>query len=488
MTLSRFVRIQLTIFAILTVVGLAVMGGTYVGVPALLGIGRYEVTVELAATGGLYQNANVAFRGTNVGVVREVRLTSEGVEAKLSVDSDYKIPADSSALIRSVSAIGEQYVDLVPPPDPGDADLYDGSVIPVDRTELPQDVGALLDQADRLLASVADTRLRQVIDEAFKAFNGAGPDLQRFLDSASLLVQEANDNVGPTKQLIEQIGPLLDTQVNSDAAIRSWTRDLATVTDTLRAHDPALRSILANGPSALERVNQQFDDLRPTLPLLLNNLVSLGQVGVTYHSGLEQILVVYPPLIAALLTAVRGPMEYGALVDFMTVLNDPPPCTTGFLPPDQRRDPSELDTPDTPKGLYCKVPQDDKTAVRGIRNTPCMEYPGRRAPSPELCRTGYVPEGTNPPFGPPQPVAPTEPPGPVAPASAPDTAPGVAGVPAAPASFSGASTPAAALSYDPASGVYTGSDGGSYRQGDIAPGGSGTVPADWQAMFEEQQR
>jgi phospholipid/cholesterol/gamma-HCH transport system substrate-binding protein len=294
--------------------------------------------------------------------------------------------------------------------------------------------------------------------------------------------------VGPTKQLIEQIGPLLDTQVNSDAAIRSWTRDLATVTDTLRAHDPALRNILADGPAALQRVTRQFDDLRPTLPLLLNNLVSLGQVGVTYHSGLEQILVVYPPLIAALLTAVRGPMEYGALVDFMTVLNDPPPCTTGFLPPDQRRDPSELDTIDTPEGLYCKVPQDDKTAVRGIRNTPCMEYPGRRAPSPELCRTGYVPLGTNPPFGPPQPVAPIEPPTPVAPAAAPDTVPGVAGVPPAPASFSGASTPAAALSYDPATGVYTSSDGRSYRQGDIAPGGSGTVPADWQAMFEEQQR
>ncbi|MFD4403299.1 MCE family protein [Nocardia sp. NPDC058499] len=489
MTLSRFVRIQLIIFSILTVVGLAVMGGTYVGVPAMLGIGRIDVTLQLAATGGLYQNANVSYRGTNVGVVREVRLTSEGVEAQLSVDSDYKIPADSKALVRSVSAIGEQYVDLVPPDDPGDANLYDGSVIPVDRTELPQDVGALLDQADRLLASVADTRLRQVIDEAFRAFNGAGPDLQRFLDSAALLVQEANDNVEPTKQLIEQIGPLLDTQVDSDAAIRSWTRDLAVVTDQLRAHDPALRSILANGPAAMERVTQQFDELRPTLPLLLNNLVSVGQVGVTYHAGLEQILVVYPPLIAALLTATRGPMEYGALVDFMTVLNDPPACTTGFLPPDQRRSPSELDTIPTPEGLYCKTPQNDPTAVRGIRNTPCMEFPGRRAPTPELCRTGFVPEGTNPPFGPPQPVAPAEPPAPgVAPAAAPDTGPGVAGVPPAPASFSGASTPAAALSYDPATGVYTGPDGRSYRQGDIASGGSGAVPADWQAMFEEQQK
>lgn len=489
MTLTRFVRIQLVIFSILTVVGLTVMAGTYVRLPAMFGIGRYDVIVRLSATGGLYKQANVAYRGTNVGVVKEVRLTPEGVEADLSIDSDYKIPADVDALVRSVSAVGEQYVDLVPPPEPAGGNLHDGSVIPVERTKLPQDVGALLDQADRLLATVADTRLRQVIDEAFHAFNGAGPDLQRFIDSAALLVQEAQDNVEPTKKLIEQIGPLLDTQTRSGTAIRSWTRDLAVVTDQLREHDPALRSIFANAPSAMERVTAQFQDLRPTLPLLLANLVSLGQVTSTYHAGLEQTLVVYPPLIAALLTAVRGPMEYGALVDFMTVLNDPPPCTTGFLPPDQRRSPSEFDTPQPPPGLYCKVPQDYPTAVRGIRNTPCMEFPGRRAPSPELCRTGYVPLGTNPPFGPPQPVAPAaappEPGAPAAPASAPAALPGV---PAAPASFSGYSTPGAALSYNPATGVYVGPDGRTYRQGDIAPGGSGTVAADWQAMFEEQQR
>lgn len=479
MTLTKFVKIQLAIFSVLTVIGLVVMGGTYIGVPAMLGIGRYKVTVQLEATGGLYQQANVAYRGTNVGKVTEVRLTPEGVEADLSIDSDYKIPGDSEAWVRSVSAIGEQYVDLVPPEDSGDGNLYDGSVIPVERTQLPQDVGALLDQTDRLLSSVADTRLRQVIDEAFRAFNGAGPDLQRFIDSAALLVQEAKDSAEPTKQLIEQIGPLLDTQVRSEDAIRSWTADLATVTDQLREHDPALRNILRDGPGALETVTNQFDSLRPTLPLLLANLVSLGQVAVTYNAGIEQILVVYPPLVAALLTSIRGPLEYGAMVDFMTTLNDPPPCTTGFLPPDQRRSPADFTPVDTPSGLYCKVPHDSPVAVRGIRNTPCAEFPGRRAPSPELCRTGYVPEGNNPPFGPPQPVAPAS--APLVPGVAPASAPASVG--------SGAmTTPAAARSYDPATGVYLGTDGRTYRQGDIEPGGAGTVPSSWQAMFEEQQR
>ncbi|MFB8279785.1 MCE family protein [Nocardia colli] len=475
MTLTRFVRIQLSIFAVLTVIGLVIMGGVYVKVPAMFGIGRYDVTVQLEATGGLYPTANVAYRGTNVGVVQDVRLTTSGVEAKLSIDSDYKVPADVNAWVRSVSAIGEQYVDLIPPDHPAGRNLADGAVIPVSRTKLPQDVGTLLDQSDRLLSSVADTRLRQVIDEAFKAFNGAGPDLQRFIDSASLLVQEAQNSAEPTKKLLDQIGPLLDTQIESDAAIRSWTSDLATVTDQLRAHDPSLRNVLRDGPSAMQRVSAQFESLRPTLPLLLTNLVSTGQVGVTYHAGLEQLLVVFPPLIAALRTIIRGPVEYGAMVDFMVVVNDPPACTTGFLPPNERRSPSELDSIPSPPGLYCKVPQDSPIDVRGIRNTPCAEFPGVRAPTPELCRTGYVPEGDNPAFGPPRPVAP---------ASAP-VAPGTTQV--APAAY-GTGTPAAARSYDPSTGQYIGPDGRTYRQGDIGPGGSGTVPSSWQAMLEEQQR
>ncbi|MEV6362066.1 MlaD family protein [Nocardia asteroides] len=467
MKLTRFVRVQLAIFAVLTVIGLAVMSATYLQLPAMFGIGRYAVTVQLAATGGLYPTANVSYRGQNIGKVEAVRLTTAGVEADLSIDSDYKVPADSSAWVRSVSAIGEQYVDLVPSDQPADGNLRDGSVIPEQRTHLPQDVGAMLDQADKLLETVADTRLRQVIDEAFLAFNGAGPDLQRFIDSTALLVQQAETDIEPTKKLLDQIGPLLDTQTRSADDIRSWTADLATITDQLREHDPALRNLLNNSPSAMETVNTQFQDLRPTLPLLASNLVSLGQVGVTYNASLEQLMVVFPPLIAALRTAIRGPAKYGVMVDFMTVLNDPPACTTGFLPADQWRSPSELTPMDTPPGLYCKVPQDSNIAVRGIRNTPCMEFPGVRAPTPELCRTGFVPEGNNPPFGPVTPVAP---------ASAPAGA------------STGGVTPAAARPYDPSTGSYLGTDGRTYRQGDIATDGSGTVPASWQAMLEEQQR
>ncbi|MQY19435.1 MCE family protein [Nocardia macrotermitis] len=474
MKLTKFVRTQLVIFAVLTLVGLLVMAGSYVHLPAMFGIGRYGVTVKLTATGGLYPTANVAYRGTNIGKVDSVVLTPQGVDAKLSIQSGFKVPGDVEAYVKSVSAIGEQYVDLVPAENPKGGNLADGSVIPEDRTKLPQDVGAMLDQADRLLSTVADTKLRELIDDAFTAFNGAGPDLQKFIDSASLLVQEAQKNTGPTKDLLRKIGPLLDTQNRSADSVRTWTHDLVAVTDQLRQHDPSLNQLLQRTPGAAQQVSKTFQDLQPTLPILLSNLVSTGQVGVTYHAGIEQILVIYPQMISALLTVVRGPAEYGAMVDFMLGINDPPGCITGFLPPSQRRSPALQDTPDTPGNLYCKVPQNAKEAVRGIRNTPCQDVPGKRAPTPELCHDprGYVPEGNNPPFGAPQPVDNSGAPLPNS-ASKPGTV--------HPAAFEN-------RSYDPATGTFTGPDGRTYREGDVKPGGSGTVPSGWQAMLEEQQR
>ena len=107
--LTRFVRNQLIIFTIASIVGVAVMVFTYMQVPTLLGLGRINVTMELPAAGGLYRFSNVTYRGVQIGKVTDVKLTENGAEAKLTLDTSPKIPADLQADVRSVSAVGEQY-------------------------------------------------------------------------------------------------------------------------------------------------------------------------------------------------------------------------------------------------------------------------------------------------------------------------------------------------------------------------------------------
>lgn len=65
--LTRFVRLQLILFTILTLIALAVLGVYYLRLPSLLGIGQYRLTADLPASGGLYATANVTYRGITIG-------------------------------------------------------------------------------------------------------------------------------------------------------------------------------------------------------------------------------------------------------------------------------------------------------------------------------------------------------------------------------------------------------------------------------------
>ncbi|CMJ04633.1 MCE-family protein MCE4F [Mycobacterium tuberculosis] len=404
--IDRLAKIQLSIFAVITVITLSVMAIFYLRLPATFGIGTYGVSADFVAGGGLYKNANVTYRGVAVGRVESVGLNPNGVTAHMRLNSGTAIPSNVTATVRSVSAIGEQYIDLVPPENPSSTKLRNGFRIQRQNTRIGQDVADLLRQAETLLGSLGDTRLRELLHEAFIATNGAGPELARLIESARLLVDEANANYPQVSQLIDQAGPFLQAQIRAGGDIKSLADGLARFTWQLRAADPRLRDTLADAPDAIDEANTAFSGIRPSFPALAASLANLGRVGVIYHKSIEQLLVVFPALFAAIITSAGGvPQDEGAKLDFKIDLHDPPPCMTGFLPLPLVRSPADESVREIPRDMYCKTAQNDPSTVRGARNYPCQEFPGKRAPTVQLCRDprGYVPVGTNPWRGPPIP-------------------------------------------------------------------------------------
>ena len=405
--IDRLTRLQLGIFAIVTVLTVGAISIFYLHLPAAVGIGSYHITANFVAGGGLYENANVTYRGVTVGRVESVGLSSDGVVAHMRLNSGTPVPENVTATVKSVSAVGEQYIDLVPPDDASSSTLRDGSDIDQQHTAIGQDIAGLLTEADRLVNSVGDSRIQDLLRETFKAFNGSGPELARLIQSSRLLIDEANANYGQVSQLIDQAGPFLDAQIRSGADIRSLSEGLARLTGEVANADPQLRSVLQNAPGATAEANETFAGIRPTFPILAANLANFGRIGVIYNKSIEQALVVFPALISALLTVAGGmPADEGAKLDFKIHLQDPPGCSTGFIPPPLIRSPADLTLRELPTELYCKVPHNDPSVVRGARNYPCQEFPGKRAPTVQLCRDprGYVPIGNNPWRGPPVPV------------------------------------------------------------------------------------
>ena len=292
--LSRTVWIQLAILAAVTIIACGVMAFGFVKVPALLGVGRYQVTLELPASGGLYPTSVVTYRGSEIGRVSSIDVTRDGVRALLTLNSGTPIPADVSAAVHSRSAVGEQFVELTPNAGTSAAPLRDGDVIPAGKVQVPPDIGSLLDATNKALQAIPQDNLRTVIDEADKAVAGLGPELSRIVDGSTSLAIEAGKTIDPLGQLIDQSPPVLNSQVQTADSIATWAQRVASITGQLKAQDAAFADLLDQGGPALTEGKALFDRVAPALPVLLANLVSLGEIAVTYRADLEQLLVLYP--------------------------------------------------------------------------------------------------------------------------------------------------------------------------------------------------
>ncbi|OBG29833.1 MlaD family protein [Mycobacterium sp. E3198] len=396
--LTPFIKRQLIMFAILSAVTAVVLGGYYLQIPTAAGIGQYTLNADLPASGGLYETANVAYRGETIGKVIAVEPTETGARVTMRIADRYKIPIDASANVHSVSAVGEQYLDLVSTGNPG---KYFAPGQTITHGTVPTEIGPAVDAANRGLAALPKEKISSLLDETAQAVGGLGPALQRLVDATQAIAGDFKTNISDINDIIQNSGPIIDSQVNSGDSIQRWSHNLDILAAQSAENDQHVRSILTQGAPTADQVNAVFGDIRESLPQTLANLEIVLDMLKRYHKGVEQLLVAYPQGASEGQTVTAPFPGYASLGTSLTI-NQPPPCLTGFLPAAEWRSPADTSLAPMPSGTYCKIPQDaPANAVRGARNLPCVDVPGKRAATPRECRdpNPYVPLGTNPWYG-----------------------------------------------------------------------------------------
>jgi phospholipid/cholesterol/gamma-HCH transport system substrate-binding protein len=356
--MTRGTRLQLLMFLIISVLGISYVGVRYVGLGDKLLGDSYTVYADLADAGGLFTNASVSYRGVPVGRVTGLTLHDKGARAKLRLDKKVRVPVLLHAIVADRSAVGEQYLDLRPDTDAGPY-LHDGSVIPRERTGVPLAPETLLANLDSLVHSVDPADLKVLIDELGTAFEGSETALQRILDAGGQLLDSANTALPETLTLLRDGRTVLGTQLDEADAIRRWAAGLAQLTATVRASDPDLRRLLANGPPAAGQLVALLDGLEPSIGVLLGNLITVNGIAARRLPGIQQILVVYPLVVAGGFTVTPG--DGTAHLGLVVNVNDPPACVYGRTPTCSQADEAR------------------GSSVRGTNNAP---RPGGHDPAP----------------------------------------------------------------------------------------------------------
>lgn len=368
-------RIRIAVFALIAVSAVILAGVKYVGIPERY-LGRaYEISVNLPESGGIFVNAEVTVRGVPVGRVKSLELTPDGVRADLLLENGTRIPDDTLVRVQNLSAVGEQYIELLPPDDDGPY-LTEGESLPVTAATTPLEVTALLVHLDQLATSIGKGQLRRVVRELGAAFDHSGQDLATILARARELSNDFAQVQPATERLLRDGHTVLSTQVKLHPQLQALSRGLDQLTKTLADTDPELAVILRTGPTTLTAVSKLLADNEASVGVLLGNLLSVGEIVAQplRLRGLNTLLVLLPRMLQASFNIAPGDgyARLGVVVDPGQAV-----CTRGYessgTPSTQPAELSEVPgNPDLRANVnaFCAEPASSGIDVRGAANAP----------------------------------------------------------------------------------------------------------------------
>ena len=363
----RSVKIQLTIFAVITLLTVSVLSARFVGITDAIIGGQYVVKADFAASGGIFVGSEVSYRGVTVGKVTDLQLVKDGVVVVATLDKGTEVPRDTAVVVENRSAVGEQFLDLQPRTASGPF-LAAGETIPRANTRVPVPVEKLLQDTDDTVGSVDRDDLATTVDELGKAFADGGTDLQRLLDSGDAFTRSASAALPQTIRLIDDGRIVLDTQRDGSGQVITSAKNLDALAQTLKTHDDDLRLVLDRGVVASQQLDGLIKDNQVGLSQLFANLITVGNVTTTRLGGITQLLVTYPDVVAGGYTVVPG--DGTAHFGFVVNVDNPPACTRGYE--GTTKDPSFSATPVAPVNTAagCRLPRGSASDVRGAQNAP----------------------------------------------------------------------------------------------------------------------
>ncbi|MHB8658006.1 MAG: MlaD family protein [Solirubrobacteraceae bacterium] len=316
----------------LSCIGLIIVVWIQFGGAIPLAARGYRVHALFTESGLLVPGADVRISGVDIGKVSAVQ--ARGIESLVTIEvqSPYApIPADTRAILRQKTLLGEAYVEL----SPGDArrsKLPDGGTIPRAEVQRTQALDQVLASFDR----PTQRDLQALLTGTGQALAGRGQMLNDAIGNFEPAVGELGAVVGLLDQqridlraLIGQGASVLTTLGNHSADLRSLVtagdqvlsataqRDgsLSATVDAMPAFLGQLRTTLArlNGTLALARPS--LDALRPAAPLLApalkETMILTGPATALLHASLPVLASAQRalPAIARLAGAFRPAVD-----------------------------------------------------------------------------------------------------------------------------------------------------------------------------------
>jgi phospholipid/cholesterol/gamma-HCH transport system substrate-binding protein len=273
--MNRRVAVNLTTFAVM---GLALAWWAVNNVLQIDVVDKpYTITADFESSPGLQPGFDVGYLGTPIGRVREVTLEDGGVSVVMAIEKGREIPEGSSLAVRRKSAIGEPYVDVVPPEGAttdGPA-LEAGAHIPRERTSTPLAYAELFEALDTLVSAVPEEDLNTLLHELALGLDGRSEDLRRLITGSSDALDTFAENSVLIEDFTANMADLVGTLAEHRTQLGEGLDNAALVTGSLSAANADLQRVLRDGDTLANRTADLLAGSKPEVTCILGDLAEL---------------------------------------------------------------------------------------------------------------------------------------------------------------------------------------------------------------------
>ena len=208
----------------------------------------YELKAEFSNALNLPDRAKVRVGGADVGEV--IGMTAQNYTAivQMRILDGVRLPAGTTAELRSATPLGDVFVALKPPSDAGSttARLRDGDLISLESTTAAATV-------EQVLATTSLLVNGGVIRNLTRVLNGVGGAVGKDGEGLANLIRESRALVSTMAERSDEIRAMLE-QTSSLANQLNARRDA--INDLLDSSTPALLTIADNTSAIVDLVNE----------------------------------------------------------------------------------------------------------------------------------------------------------------------------------------------------------------------------------------
>ena len=199
--------------------------------------GRVEGPVELTATfsdvGDLVAGHSVQVADVRVGSVMGIELNEDyEAEVRMSLKDGLDLPANSRAVLRTTSLLGEKFIEIRAPEEGASEDvLEDGDTI--EDTEQAPELEFVAEEAVDVLAGVAANDLAAMIETGGIGFAGRAVELGRLIEDLATVSSTLADQTGSIVTIIDGLDRATSTLAGGDQRIDTLLVNLSRTTEVL---------------------------------------------------------------------------------------------------------------------------------------------------------------------------------------------------------------------------------------------------------------